>query len=386
MTITIFTDYVNHHQIPFADELYKRLGDDYKYVEICDTHELVKSMSGYSVIERPYILKAYTSHQDYDYAINLAKNSDIAIFATEFSTPFSISRFMNCPQKISFELSERWLKRGLINLLSPRLIKNKLIYYFCAPKDKTYLLCNGAYVPNDEYLMQSYINKCLAWAYFTVVNEFNASEAIVRKRSKQIRILWIARYLDWKHPEKIITLAKKLKQDKRDFVIDMIGSGPMYNEIAKLIESNHLNGYVNQIGTMQNAKVLDIMKTYHIHCFTSDRNEGWGAVLNETMSNACCPVACKLIGSAPTLIRHGYNGLMFDDKVKDDLYNQVSALMDNPSLIEEMSLNAYETMKNVWNAKNAADRFVSFCDSLLSGSEIQFSDGPLKFVQPFKCK
>ena len=61
MIVSFFTNYVNHHQIPLADELYRILGDDYYYIATCDTQELVKAMSGYSEIERPYIIRSYAN-------------------------------------------------------------------------------------------------------------------------------------------------------------------------------------------------------------------------------------------------------------------------------------------------------------------------------------
>jgi glycosyltransferase involved in cell wall biosynthesis len=41
-----------------------------------------------------------------------------------------------------------------------------------------------------------------------------------------------------------------------------------------------------------------------VFIFTSDRNEGWGAVLNEAMGSGCAVVAADLIGSVPYLIEH----------------------------------------------------------------------------------
>ena len=33
MKITMISNYINHHQIPFSDEMYKRLGDDYCFIQ-----------------------------------------------------------------------------------------------------------------------------------------------------------------------------------------------------------------------------------------------------------------------------------------------------------------------------------------------------------------
>lgn len=68
---------------------------------------------------------------------------------------------------------------------------------------------------------------------------------------------------------------------------------------------------VSLIGNMPNDEILALMQKSHIFIFTSDRNEGWGAVLNEAMSNGCAVVASNMIGAAPYLIKQGENGYIF---------------------------------------------------------------------------
>ena len=58
------------------------------------------------------------------------------------------------------------------------------------------------------------------------------------------------------------------------------------------------------------------MKKHHIYCLTSDKNEGWGAVLNEAMSSGCCPVSSIEAGATPYLVKDGVNGFSFDLKKK----------------------------------------------------------------------
>ena len=54
---------------------------------------------------------------------------------------------------------------------------------------------------------------------------------------------------------------------------------------------------------MPNAKILQEMRKHEIFLFTSDRNEGWGAVSNESMSNGCMLVGSDGIGSIPFLVK-----------------------------------------------------------------------------------
>ena len=119
-----------------------------------------------------------------------------------------------------------------------------------------------------------------------------------------------------------------------------------------------------------------IMKKTDIFLFTSDRNEGWGAVLNESMSNACAVVANREIGSVPYLVEDGKNGLVYERKDKNSRYNCVKKLIVNKSLRETLGKNAYDTIKNVWNAEVAADRLLTLIDSINNSTTVPYTTGP----------
>lgn len=61
----------------------------------------------------------------------------------------------------------------------------------------------------------------------------------------------------------------------------------------------NLNDYVTFTGPVQSDKVRGFMERAGIFLFTSDRQEGWGAVLNESMNSGCAVVASHAIGSVP---------------------------------------------------------------------------------------
>jgi spore maturation protein CgeB len=66
------------------------------------------------------------------------------------------------------------------------------------------------------------------------------------------------------------------------------------------------------------------------------------------------------------------NGLIYKDGDINDLYNKVKRLLDNESERKQIAVNAYNTMISEWNAKNAADRFISLLETLLVGDKNPF--------------
>ena len=112
----------------------------------------------------------------------------------------------------------------------------------------------------------------------------------------------------------------------------MYGSGEQQESTRILIGELGVSGYVHLCGNLPNAQILEEMRNHDIFLFTSDHNEGWGAVLNESMSNGCVPVASDAIGSVPYLIKNGDNGLTFKSGDLDSLEKAVTTLLDNPTL------------------------------------------------------
>ena len=191
-------------------------------------------------------------------------------------------------------------------------------------------------------------------------------------------MLWAGRFIDWKHPEYVIEVARRLKADGYDFNIRMLGNGVLWDDIRQQVQELGLEDCVQLIGSVPAEQVRSYMEDASVYLFTSDRNEGWGAVLNESMNSGCAVVACSAIGSVPFLLRDGINGFTYESGNVDQLYEKVKFLLDNPEKGEEMGREAYETMAGMWNAEVAAERLLRLSEALLHG-EINpelFADGP----------
>ena len=118
------------------------------------------------------------------------------------------------------------------------------------------------------------------------------------------------------------------------------------------------------------------MRQHDIFLFTSDRNEGWGAVANEAMSNGCTLVASDAIGAVPYVVQDGVNGLIFENNNLDSLYEKVKFLMENPQSRIMMAKQAYISMSEVWSPQNAAKNLLQLIDDLQNGKETSIENGP----------
>jgi glycosyltransferase involved in cell wall biosynthesis len=130
------------------------------------------------------------------------------------------------------------------------------------------------------------------------------------------------------------------------------------------------------LGSMSPEEVRIHMEEADIFLFTSDRREGWGAVLNESMGSACAVVADGNIGSVPYLIRDGVNGLIYNSTDVKDLTDKVKYLIKNPPMIQNLGRKAYATMCSTWNGKVAARNLIQLCTALLKGEQTPITSGP----------
>lgn len=375
MTLTFFSNYLNHHQIGVADELYKRLGGDFHFITTLPS--LVSELKGgIDYTSRPYCIAATESEDRYRFAKSLARESDVCVFGA-CSLEYAVERAKRGNNGISFEVGERWLKRGWINILSPTLRNWWIDYIKYFRHSNFYKLCCSGFTASDDIKLSAYKDRHYKWGYFTSVPDileekhFEAPDG-----ASKIKILWIARFLSLKHPELPLKMAQKLKVKGYDFILDFYGTGPEEELTRNKADELGLNDIVSFHGSISNDRVYDVMLDSDIFLFTSDRNEGWGAVANEAMANACVLVTSDAIGSTPYLVKDGYNGFIFKSMDSDSLTEKVEWLLNNPSEMAVIKRNAYNTMKSLWNPSNAAQSLLTLIDDLQNDRESSIKEGP----------
>lgn len=388
MKLAYFVNYINHHRIVLAEELYRLLGDDFVLVgtEPWNSQEL-KGGEDYS--KRSYCLLAAESRECFELAMKYARESEICSFST-VASKFAIERAKNGRKDgVVFETGERWLKKGIINLLSPHLLKWWWTYQTVYRRAGFYKLCASAYATNDHYNMLSYRGHCYKWGYFTKVDEILLD---TNPQKNAISLMWCARMIDWKRPELPILLMDKLrkyinsKSSSLKLQLDMYGDGIMRAQMEKLANSLGLNDIICFHGNVPNEQIHLAMREHDIFLFTSDRNEGWGAVANEAMANGCALVGSDAIGAIPYLVKDGYNGMVFQSGDLDSLYEKVVYLLEHSPEMSDMQKRAYEDMKALWSPSVAAKNLLQLVSDLKTFGETTIKEGPCSKALPVKYK
>lgn len=367
MKIIFLSNFFNHHQRPFSDAMFARLGSNYTFIETSAMSQERKALGWGVKTLPPYVVPCEALRRNRSIYENLINEADVVIFG---SAPYGLVEQRIKANKLTFRYSERPLKKGLeLWKYLPRLVR----WHRRNPQNKkVYLLCASAYTAEDYAKFFLFRNKSYKWGYFPETKRYEDIETLIDGKERN-SLIWVARYIDWKHPEIAVALCKRLKEAGYSFKMRMIGNGPLLEKTTALVKKEGLEDAIQILGAMTPEEVRQHMEKSQIHVFTSDRNEGWGAVLNESMNSACVPVANQMIGSAPYLIQQGENGYTYSSE--EELYEKVECLLDHAEEREAMAGKAYGTIVNEWNSETAAERLVMLSSSILEGKEHFWQEG-----------
>ncbi len=369
MKIVFVSDYLNFHQTALCDCLHS-LTDTFYFI------------SGYSGDGQ----KSYKGKIERDYVIYYSKESarakeeimsaDAVIFG---ACPSGLIEMRMKENKLSFVFSERVFKKSVLQCLKPenkKIISKRFLNF----KDKTfYVLAASAFLPYDLSLYDFPSEKILKWGYFPETIKTDKTEKIDNS------ILYAGRFLDWKHAETVIETANLLKKDKIDFRVSIVGAGPEKEKLLSLVNKYKLSDCVEFLGLKSHDEVLRLMSLHKIFMFTSSFKEGWGAVLNEAMSNGCAVVASSAAGSTPYLINHNENGIIYKYGNHKNAYKAVKELLTDKEKAEKLGNNAKITIENEYSSAIAAERFVKAVkDFYDNGSITPQESGVLSGVEIMK--
>lgn len=369
--ITFFSNYINDHQIPFCEAMYKLTNGEFRFVATTNMSEERKKLGYLDKSEQfSFVIKSFEG-ENYQIALELGYSSDVVIMG-EAPDVFIQKRLAE--NKLTFRYNERFFKEGKWRILDPRIFFGCYKAHTRYRKKNLHMLCASAYTAPDCKFIFAYPNKTYKWGYFPIVKKYENIENVISTKHTH-SILWVARLIPLKHPEYPILVAKKLKEAGYDFILKIIGIGPMEEKMRDMIRKYHLEEQVFLLGAMSAEQVRLHMEQSEIFLFTSNRKEGWGAVMNESMNSACAVVANGAIGSVPYLIQSGKNGLIYKNSLSD-LYKKTKWLLDNPNRCQEMGKRAYQTLTETWNAEQATKRLLQLIDDIKKGRTTRFETGP----------
>ena len=359
MNLVFLSNYYNHHQAPLCEALSAQAGVTFRFVACGEMTEERRKMWGEWRCLPDFVLVPKTQ-TDWDKVSQDILDADAVIVG---SAPQALLRERLKAGKLIFRYQERPLKNGSESLkLLPRLLR---WHTWNPPGKPVYLLCASAYAAGDYAKMGLFRGKAYKWGYFPETRLYDIRALLAQKEAGSI--FWAGRFLDWKHPDDALRVAARLCDDGYNFTLRIAGAGVLEPQLRAMVSELHLDGCVQLLGSLRPEQVRCEMERSRIFLLTSDRREGWGAVLNEAMNSGCAVVASDAVGATPFLVKDGVNGRVYHSGDTQELYEKVRRLLDDTAAQERFGKNAYETITDTWNAQVAAGRLCELIRVILAG-------------------
>lgn len=171
--------------------------------------------------------------------------------------------------------------------------------------------------------------------------------------SKELKIVTMARLLDWKNIDKVLYALENIKEG---FTYDIYGDGPELENLNNIIKGLSIAGKIQLKGFIPYDQVPQTMAKYDLFVLPSYK-EWFGRVYIEAM--AC---GLPIIGSRKTgmdgYITEGEQGFLVDHTNLDDLQQAIQKFITDESLKIVMGKNARAFAQNfTWEAAiNKIDR------------------------------
>lgn len=384
MKVAFFSNFLNHHQLPMCLAFENKENVEFTFIATEKVPKERLDMKYEDMNEKyPFVIRAYESEKAKIKALQLAENADVVIIGS--APGYYIEKRLKCYNKLTFRFCERSLKKGTWRRFIPRTrrkIKNDYMQY---ANNNYYILGSSAYTSHDLVICGFPEEKCFKWGYFPEVSQITNFQDVLDKKKKN-SIIWVARFIELKHPEVALDLAKRLDAEGIDFSLKMIGDGPLREKYENFAKENNLSDNVEFLGALTPDEVRTHMMESEVLLFSSDFREGWGAVLNEAMNSLCVPVVSHSCGSSAFLVEQGQNGFIYQFGNNTEAFEHVKWLFQNENERKIMSEKAYKTMIEQWNATVAVDRFLELSTQLLNkgNSKKEIVDGPCSLAPVYK--
>lgn len=335
--------FVSPHTLPFGVAL-TRYYDKVIFINTKQVTQERKRM-GYEISDaRVQIHYYFDDPEGCQKLIDEAK--DVILAGIDFSL---ISHRVSNGKSV-FVFHERIFKKGIIKLLDPRTWSIAKFCYSVRGKN-VYLLAVGENAAKDFRRLGFNKKKIYRFGYFPATTKY--SPECLKKGSESCRVLWVGRFVDFKRP---VMAVKAFKRMGENFQLIMVGDGKLFDKTKAYANRHGVS--VSFLGNVSAAEVEKQMLKSHILLSTSDKGEGWGAVINEAMNRGCAVVCAKQIGCADSLATKE-NSVLYKTFSVRDLRRALQEAWQNHPLLSE---KGYETITCYFNAEVAAQRFASFAE------------------------
>lgn len=274
------------------------------------------------------------------------------------SRMMAIAMRMGAREKVKMgAMSEPYDRRGLKGRL--RDIKywyfGRLFYkYF------NFLLAIGKEGVNVYSRLGFSKKKLFPWAYFVSI----PLPEKVPPPNSMLRIIYAGRIESGKGILQFV--AELLKTGKRNYVMDIYGSGPDEEKLKQLIADHEISAHIQIHPFLKYQEMLLQYARYDWVVLPSTRKDGWGVIISEGLLNGLKGI-CSNICGVSWAIADGKNGVTFDWSKDGDCGRAIEAMLDESKFAEVQSIKSWAD--KALSGAAGAEYFLRIMDNVYKGTE-----------------
>lgn len=377
MKVVYLSSSFNHHTLEFSDEMSKLCANEFYFIETINMTDERKNM-GFRSYERKYVINMQDSRIDYSSIRKLVLTADVVI-ASVF--PYELLKERVLAEKLTFLCQERMFRENSTNFQKFKAWIFNMRKFYIFRNKKLFFLSMGLGAAIDYDKIRFYKNKKFEWGYFPAHIQHSKKELCEYKFSSHIEILFVGRLIGCKHPFDVLRAFELLSDEFSNIHLTYIGMGKEYEKLKNYAEKTKNGKKISFYKSMSPEKVREHMLKSNIFVFSSDYDDGWGAVLNEAMDSGCAIVSTYKSGAALTMLKESQNCLIYQNGNYNQLAMQLKKLINDEKLRIKLGINAYNTIANQYNAKIAAQRFIKVSKLILDDKNPNFyNEGIMKML------
>jgi colanic acid/amylovoran biosynthesis glycosyltransferase len=185
----------------------------------------------------------------------------------------------------------------------------------------------------------------------------------------QIRLVTIARLVEKKGVEYAIRAVAKLANASQNIEYNIIGDGPLREDLQRLIQELDVCDMVKLLGWKQQEEIVEILNNSHILLAPSvtaknGDQEGTPVAIMEAMAMGL-PVLSTQHSGIPELIENGVSGFLVPERDVDALAEKLDYLINNPEVWAEIGQAARLYVEENYDINKLNDQLVEIYQQLL---------------------
>lgn len=361
-SLAYVTNYWSHHQAPVSRAFVRLLGEDRFKLCLFGNFYDANLLLGQDEAAADYkwIAGPPKERGDIERLRQIICEVDVAVLG---ACPEEVMAARAKTGKLTFVMSERIRKTPPVwwRWLDPRFQRGLINYRRIANHENVHYLPMGAYAADDARRIGAYGDRMWTWAYLLEI----ASQPPQPRTSDKMNVLWVGRMLGWKRVDLLLQAVARVCHDPTFGRLDVIGTGPEKERLLQLAQRLELGGKCIFHEPISPADVRERMRQSDVYVLPSNRQEGWGAVANEAMSEGAVLVSNEQAGAARMLVDHGRTGFLFEDNNVDALAAILKDLLASAPLRETIRQAAWLDIQRRWHPRIGAERLVRLCQGLL---------------------